>query len=132
MARSYLLIRPSELKARMKVKKKPRIALLDLLRRRSMTLAQFIVELGITTFSSLEIHCERLGVAMPTLEKFEDARGNKTISSPSEGVVVIEPEALSDSIEVEFPVAEKAIKKPRRKKTEEVEAEGAIESDENE
>lgn len=116
----------------MKAKKNPRIALLDLLRRRSMTLAQFIAELGITTYSSLEIHCERLGVSVPTIEKFEDARGNKTISSPSEGVVVIEPEALSDSIEVEFPVAEKAVKKPRRKKSEETEAESTVESDENE
>lgn len=96
-------------------KNKPRIALFDLLRRRDTSLETFLSDRGITTYSSLEIHCESLGVAVPTKEKFDEVRGNKTISSPGEGVLVIEPVALPGEIDPEFPVEERTQKKPRRK-----------------
>ena len=61
-----------------------------------MTLKQWIVENGITTFEGLKIRCESIGVDHPLEHEFSSARGNIMVSSPPEGVVVLDP-----SIELE-------------------------------
>ena len=75
---------------RIKLRNTPRLRLTDLLRRRKLTLAKFVNELGITTYEALSIRCDRMGVAVPTLEEF-NALGIVVVSSPTEGVVVLDP-----------------------------------------
>lgn len=69
----------------------PKLKLTDLLRRRKMTLKQLLDEYGITTYSSLTIRCDRMGVLPPTHDEFTNVVGTIVVSSPTEGVVVLEP-----------------------------------------
>jgi hypothetical protein len=72
-----------------KLKNLPKIKLADLLRRRKLTLRQFLNEFGITTYESLVLRCERMGVGAPDEKEFI-ALNLVAVSNPSEGVVVIE------------------------------------------
>lgn len=81
-----------------KAKKKnlPKLKLADLLKRRKMTLKQLLDEFGITTYAALTIRCERMGVQAPSQEEF-DAIVGVVVSSPTEGVVVLEaPPIIED------------------------------------
>ena len=81
------------------VKKKttPKLNLSDLLRRRKLSLQQFLKESGVTTYNELVIRCGRIGVQPPTHEDFS-AVVNVVVSSPTEGVVVLEPlKTIDDS-----------------------------------
>lgn len=80
------------------VKNMPRLKLVDLLRRRKMTLRQLLDEFGITTYAGLVIRCERMGVAPPPEEDFKVAFPDKPVNSPQEGVVVLEPPPVVDEI----------------------------------
>ncbi len=80
---------------RVLIKNEPRLMLADLLRRRKMTLARFMSEFGITTKEGLKSKCLRLGVTPPN-EADMSASGlflepGKAVSSPQEGVVVLDP-----------------------------------------
>jgi hypothetical protein len=81
---------------RMVLKNQPRLKLSDLLRRRRLTLKQMMAEHGITTYASLSIRCQRMGVTPPDENDFHALVGVPTIappvvSNPQEGVVVLEP-----------------------------------------
>jgi hypothetical protein len=81
-----------------KAKKKnlPKLRLADLLKRRKMTLKQLLDEFGITTYAALTIRCERMGVQAPSQEEFDVVAGT-VVSSPTEGVVVLEaPPVIED------------------------------------
>lgn len=73
------------------LKNTPRLKMTDLLRRRKMTLKQLMDGFGITTFSGLDNHCNRIGVVTPSQDDFELATKGKQVNNPTEGVVVIEP-----------------------------------------
>jgi len=73
-----------------KLKNLSRLKLTDLLRRRKMTLRDFLDEFGITTYMGLCIKCDRIGVSTPDEEAF-DKVNIKFVSNPQEGVVVVEP-----------------------------------------
>lgn len=82
----------------MTLKNMPRLKLADLLRRRKMSLVQFVTEFGITTYEGLAIHCERMGAAPPTEAEFVAAVKPKLVNSPQEGVVVLEPPPVVDEL----------------------------------
>jgi len=104
----------------------PQLRLADVLRRRRSTLAAFISELGITTYTALEIWCKRMGVSSPSKEEFEVIFPPEVhINSPQEGVIVLEPPgyASDSTLDPEESSLDGALehpsdttKKPRKKK----------------
>ena len=76
----------------------PRLRLADVIRRRRTTLAALIKEIGLTTYQGLEIWCGRMGISAPTLEEFQVVMPETIpkISSPQEGVIVLEPPPVID------------------------------------
>lgn len=77
-----------------KVKKLPPIKLLDLLKKKKTNLKQFLSTTGIVTYVTLEQKCEKMGVSVPSENEFHEALGTALISSPQEGVVVLDPPVL--------------------------------------
>lgn len=69
-----------------------KVNLSDILRRRRKTLSQFLNEFGIVTYELLVSRCNSMGVVPPSEEKFLAATGGNPpqVSSPSEGVVIVE------------------------------------------
>lgn len=76
---------------RITIKNTPRLRLADLLKRRKMTLKQFMSEFGITTHEGLVIRCDRMGVAAPSELEFKQAAPEVPVNNPPEGVIVVEP-----------------------------------------
>lgn len=83
---------------KMTLKNLPRLRLVDLLRRRRMTLKQLLDDFGITTYSGLVNHCARIGVAQPTEAEFKVAHPQPPVNSPQEGVVVLDPPQVIDEL----------------------------------
>ena len=71
------------------LKNEPLLTLGNLLKRKKMTLKQFLDEFGITTYSGLVSRCDRIGVLPPTEDDFKKLN-NPIVSNPAEGVVVVE------------------------------------------
>lgn len=98
--------------SKFKVKKLPPIKLVDLLRKRKTNLKQFLASSGITTYVTLEQKCNSLGVSSPTLEEFQEASG-AIVSSPQEGVVVLDPPTLlketGEKIQIEEKVSDEIL-----------------------
>lgn len=94
----------------MKFQKKTvsKIALTDLLRRKRTNLEKYIADNGIFSYELLTARCFSIGVIPPTEEQFLKARGVNSlyeISSPTEGIVVLNPpisveDEYNESIEV--------------------------------
>lgn len=79
---------------RLQKKSYSRLSLGDLLRRRRSNLKKFLTESGIVTYELLTSRCDSMGVVPPSEQEFNDAKGNPVmhnVSSPTEGVVVLEP-----------------------------------------
>jgi hypothetical protein len=76
----------------------PRLRLVDLLKRRKMTLRQLLGEFGITTYEGLLARCERMGVLPPNDEEFKVAHPDPPVNSPQEGVIVLEPLPVIDDM----------------------------------
>lgn len=76
----------------------PRLRLADVIRRRRTTLAALIKEIGLTTYTGLEIWCGRMGISAPTLAEFHAVvpQTIPKVSSPQEGVIVLEPPPVID------------------------------------
>lgn len=85
----------------MKIRNLPKLHLADLLRRRKMTLTQFINESGIVAYGALVERCTALGVQPP-----EEAEYNvivpQPISSQQDGVIVLEPPPPVDDLPEEI------------------------------
>lgn len=75
------------------LKGKPPIKLQDLLKKKKLTLNIFLKDTGIVTYQKLQEKCRSLGVSPPTEEDFKKVIG-EPISSPQEGVVVLDPPIL--------------------------------------
>lgn len=83
---------------RFTLKNMPKLRLADLLRRRKMTLKQFLNEFGITTYEGLASRCERMGVVPPPGHEFL-ATALTVVNNPSEGIVVVElPVVVHDDV----------------------------------
>ncbi len=79
---------------RLKSKNLPKLSLLNLLKRRKSNLALFLKESGIVTYETLKTRCDSLGVETPSPEEFKEVTGHNgvpNVSSPTEGVVVLQP-----------------------------------------
>lgn len=94
---------------KVKLRNMPRLSLGDVLRRRKMTLKQFIGEFGITTYVSLNSLCDRMGCAPPSVEEFDAicAPIKHVVNSPQEGIIVLEPPPVS--VVVDVPVLDESI-----------------------
>lgn len=79
--------------AHQKLKNTPQISLLDLLRKRRTNLKSFVKEYGMTTYVALKERCQKLGVAPPSEDVFQESLGGK-FSSPQEGLIVLDPPDL--------------------------------------
>lgn len=79
--------------ANFKIKKLPPIKLVDLLRKRKTNLKQFLLSYGIISYSILVQKCDKMGVSTPSEEEFKSVV-NKNVSSPSEGVIILDPPDL--------------------------------------
>jgi hypothetical protein len=79
--------------SKFRIKKLPPIRLVDLLRKRKTNLKQFLSSSGIVTYTTLLQKCDKMGVSPPTEQEFKSAAG-PAVSSPQEGVVVLDPPQL--------------------------------------
>jgi len=83
---------------RLQKKSLSKVSLTDILRRRKTTLEKYLIETGIVTYDLLVSRCESSGFVPPTLEAFYKAQGRSSpapvASSPTEGVIVMEPPAV--------------------------------------
>lgn len=83
--------------ANFKIKRLPQIKLVDLLKKRKTTLKQFLDNYGIVTHSTLITKCDSMGVSPPSEIEFKKIV-NVAISSPQEGIVVLDsPVLLSEN-----------------------------------
>lgn len=81
------------------VKNMPKLALADLLKRRKMSLKQYMDEFGITTFEGLATRCQRMGVTPPDESVFLKTNPVVPIvNNPSEGIVIVEPFPITASL----------------------------------
>src|SRR5262245_42644452 len=80
-----------------KLKNLPKLRLGDLLRRRKMTLKQFLDESGVHSYGGLVERCHSIGV-LPPDEAENHVAQPVMVSSPQDGVVVLEPPAVIDEI----------------------------------
>jgi len=72
------------------VKNLSQIKLTDLLKRKKKRLEDFITESGITTYESLKERCSRMGVLPPAKEEWSAIRTD-FVTSPTEGIIVLDP-----------------------------------------
>jgi len=83
---------------KIKVKNLPRLKLVDLLKRRKMTMRRLLDEYGITTYESLLERCNRMGVSPPTQEEFMVHIPAIRVTSAPEGVLILEPPPIIDEM----------------------------------
>ena len=85
---------------RLQKKSLSKINLTDLLRRKRSTLEKFLKETGIVTYDLLVKRCDSIGVVPPSEDFFLKVKGNPItheFSSPTEGIVVINPIVSEDN-----------------------------------
>lgn len=73
----------------------PPIKLENLLKKRRTTLKQFLKDTGIASYVTLVSKAQNMGVSPPDEKTFKEALG-EIVSSPQEGVVVLESPSLVD------------------------------------
>lgn len=73
----------------------PAIKLTDLLKKKRTNLKDFLKNSGIATYVTLQQKCSKMGVSPPDEEDFKKALGT-VVSSPQEGLVVLEPPSLTN------------------------------------
>lgn len=78
-----------------RVKGLPPIKLENLLKKRRTTLKQFLKDTGIASYVTLVSKAQNMGVSPPDEKTFKEALG-EIVSSPQEGVVVLESPSLVD------------------------------------
>jgi hypothetical protein len=108
---------------RLQQKSISRISLSDILRKKRSTLKDFLDTNGIASYELLVSRCGSLGVSAPSELEFLEAKGNPVtpeFSSPTEGIVVINPIGANAEAQLEQTaaetVAEEDVAKPSRKK----------------
>lgn len=70
-----------------------KVTLINLLRRKKTTLKRYLEENGIVTYELLTSRCDSMGTLAPSEDEFKAAQGASKyeVSSPTEGIVVIQP-----------------------------------------
>jgi hypothetical protein len=88
---------------RLQKKSLSKVSLLDLLRRKRTNLTDYLGETGIVTYDLLVKRCNSIGLLPPSEDHFLKAKGypiTHEVSSPTEGIVVLEPAIVVDFDEV--------------------------------
>ena len=85
---------------KLNLRNRPGIKLEHLLKRRRTMLSSFLEKQGITTYETLVERCSRMGCEPPTIEKFMAATSQAVVSSPTEGVVVLEADDVVPGVVV--------------------------------
>lgn len=67
-----------------------KLGLTTLLKKRKLTLKQFVDEHAITTYEQLKVLCISMGLEIPCEREFASSFG-LIVSNPSEGVIILEP-----------------------------------------
>lgn len=75
---------------RITLKNKAKLTLSKLLKRRKMSLKQFILEQGISTYDLLKERCKHLGIIEPSKEEYLKVIPEQ-ITDQSEGIIVLNP-----------------------------------------
>lgn len=109
--------------SKFKIKGLPPIKLTDILKKKKTNLKNFLSSFGITAYATLLQKCEKMGVSPPNEEEFKEAVG-ASVSSPQEGIIVLDPPTIlketGEKIEIEEPASEPAVPKtpltPKRKR----------------
>lgn len=78
------------------IKNQPQLSLLKLLKRRKMSLKQWITEQGITTYDQLTSRCKNLGILAPTKIDFEHVHP-QIVTDQMQGIVVLESSTNIDN-----------------------------------
>ncbi len=81
--------------SKIELKNMPRLKLADLLRRRKMTLEQFIEESGVQSYEGLVIRCQRIGVQPPRETEYKELKP-KPVNSQQDGIVILEAPKVID------------------------------------
>jgi len=76
-----------------------KVALTDVLKRRRTSLKRYLDENGIVTYELLVSRCKSMGFVPPSQELFAEVTGKGVdsapdISSPTEGVIVLDPPTI--------------------------------------
>jgi len=77
-----------------KIKGLPPIKLENILRKKKTTLKSFLSSSGIFSYQTLLQKCEKMGVSPPSEKEFREAVGDVAVSSPQEGIIVLDSPAL--------------------------------------
>lgn len=85
---------------KIQLKNLPQLTLNGLLKRRKMSLKNFMNEFGISSYEGLNLHCKSLGVQAPSMDDFKLVYPDVStfVNSPSEGVVVVESTPELESV----------------------------------
>lgn len=109
---------------RLQKKSLSKLNLTDLLRKKRSNLENFLKETGIFSYELLVSRCASIGVVPPSETEFLKIRGGgpvAKVSSPTEGIVVLEPEPpevqenLNLSVDEVFGTEDHLQSKKRRK-----------------
>lgn len=85
-----------------------KVSLVNVLKRRHSSLKNFLKETGIVTYELLKNRCDSMGVIPPDDQEFLTASGMdsvnqlSTVSSPAEGLIVLEPPALDNELDAKI------------------------------
>jgi hypothetical protein len=72
----------------------PPIKLTSLLKKKRILLKNYLKDVGISSYQTLLKKCEKMGVLPPEEKEFLEATEGKIVSSPQEGIIVVEPEKI--------------------------------------
>lgn len=80
-----------------------KVTLLNVLKRRKSNLKRFLADTGIVTYELLKSRCDSMGVIPPEESEFLEAAGSSssgtaTVSSPAEGLIVLDPPKIINEI----------------------------------
>lgn len=82
------------------VKNVPKIKLIDLLRKRKLTLHKFVTDAGISCYTSLLERCHTLGVLPPTEVEYTSLFPI-TVTSQDDGIIIVGEHVDLDVIRIE-------------------------------
>lgn len=82
------------------MKNAPKITLVDLLRKRKLTLKNFLLSHGLHAYQALLDTCNSMGVKPPLESEFNEAFPQK-VTSQQDGIVVIEPQVVIEHIDLQ-------------------------------
>lgn len=90
-----------------------KIKLIEVIKRRKLTLKMFINEFGITTYNQLLDKCDDLGVQPPTLEEYNVAMPSH-VTDINEGIIVLESPKIINDLGNDY--SEISVTMPKRKR----------------